>query len=62
MSHGTLGIYGDFEYFQVDDLIYRANSSNPLGVNGYRQGARFECKSIYWPERRAMLEKWTVAA
>lgn len=63
MSKGTLGIFGEFEYFHYDGEVFRASIHNPIGVNGYRQGARFECRLNHWNERNAMLHKagipWT---
>jgi hypothetical protein len=42
-SRGTIGYAWGFEYFTYDGAVYRADYSNPLDTNGYRQGARFEC-------------------
>ena len=42
-SHGSLGFAGIWEFIiaPAGDL-YRAPSYNPIDLNGYRQGARFE--------------------
>lgn len=41
-SIGSIGFAGIFEFIIHDGALYRAPSYNPLDVNGYRQGARFE--------------------
>lgn len=49
MSRNSLGNFSNgFEYFIHDGAIYRAPSANPVGVDGYRQGARFECHVQQW--------------
>ena len=58
MSKNHLAVFGDFEYFHDEGIVYRANIHNPLSIYGYRQGARFECPMRMWDERRAMLERF----
>jgi len=40
---GHVAIIGKLEYFFFDDKLYRAQFSNPIDQNGYRQGARWQC-------------------
>jgi hypothetical protein len=61
MSKGTLGIVGDFEYFECDGQVYRANKANPIGVDGYRMGGRWECRLNLWPERWSMISRLVAA-
>lgn len=43
-SKNSLAVVNGIEYFYCEDRnIYRAPIANPLDVNGYRMGARFEC-------------------
>lgn len=42
-SNGHKAFLGTFEYFLIETgELYRAPLANPLGVDGYRQGGRFE--------------------
>jgi hypothetical protein len=54
-SIGHIVVWGEFEYFAHDHAIYRANVANPIGVDGIRQGARFECMLAQWPTLRGIL-------
>jgi len=42
MSKNSLGVIAGLEYFLFNDELYRARVSNPLDVNGYRMGARWQ--------------------
>jgi len=42
-SKNHLGIIAGLEYFTFDNGdLYRASTDNPIDVNGYRQGGRWE--------------------
>ena len=44
MSKGHVTFLGDWEFFHVaDGTLCRAPRANPLDLDGWRQGARFEC-------------------
>ena len=47
-SRGSLGVNVDGEYFERDGQVYRAPRYCPLDVDGYRQGARWECTRAHW--------------
>ena len=48
-SIGHLADRDGYEYMiGPDGAIYRAPLYNPMGLNGYRQGARFECTASSW--------------
>lgn len=43
-SKGHVATIGQWEYFTgPDGNLYRAGTYYPIGMDGYRQGARFEC-------------------
>ena len=43
-SNGSLGYANGFEYIVgPDDCLYRAPQHLPIDLQGFRQGARFEC-------------------
>ncbi len=42
-GHVAFG-YGSEFFHGPDGVLYRAPISCPLGLDGYRQGARFECQ------------------
>ena len=43
-SKGYVVTVGSFEYFHgPDGTLYRALADRPLDLDGYRQGAQFEC-------------------
>lgn len=41
-SHDSLGVIAGLEYFLFSGELYRARMANPLDVNGYRMGARWQ--------------------
>ena len=47
VSYGRVAVFGDFEYFQRGDGIYRAPLANPVMTDGYRCG-RWECYPHGW--------------
>lgn len=49
-SKGHIAFKGGFyEYISYDGQIYKADATNPLDVNGYRQGMRWESPDTpYW--------------
>jgi hypothetical protein len=40
---GHVALIAGLEYFFVGDQLYRARFSNPLDIDGYRNGARWQC-------------------
>jgi hypothetical protein len=54
-SIGHLVVWGDFEYFMVNRQIFRANVNNPMGTDGFRQGARYECTLEQWTTLKGIL-------
>jgi hypothetical protein len=47
LSKGHVDVIGKLEYFFFNDQLYRAPFSNPLDLNGYRLGARWQCPKRY---------------
>lgn len=47
-SHGHLGFFFDFEYFQRGTDVYRAPCSCLCDLDGWRLGARWECRVDTW--------------
>ena len=46
-SIGSIGFSGVWEFIVAPNGdLYRAPAYNPLDVNGYRQGARFEATAV----------------
>jgi hypothetical protein len=51
-SNGHILFSGEWEYFTVNGQVYRANVNNPIDIQGYRQGARWECSLPQWEQYR----------
>jgi hypothetical protein len=56
-TRGLLGTVGDYEYFtfRAGGDIYRAGVFNPLDVDGFRMGARFESTPAAWSRLLSLL-------
>ena len=58
-SAGHIAYLGDYEYFIVrvngSPLMYSALTCNPVGLDGVRQGARFECHGDHAKNRMTFL-------
>ena len=65
MSKRSLGFVTQshgFEFFHgPDGTLYRAPMSCPIGLDGYRQGARFECMPRSDDHRKHMATVWNIA-
>lgn len=44
-SKGHLCFYGNLEFLIFEGELYLGDRRNPISLEGYRQGARFECTS-----------------
>jgi len=47
-SHGNMGYARGFEYVRTGAGVYRADYTNPLTTDGYRQGLHFYCPFASW--------------
>jgi len=60
-SKGHLVFTDDFEFLHgPDGALYRAPLSCPIGLNGYRQGARFECMPRSDGHKAHMKTVWNI--
>jgi hypothetical protein len=61
-SKGHLTTANGFEYFRTMYGIYRAPLANPIGVDGFRMGGRFECYPAQWGLLCRILDKQAASA
>lgn len=56
-SNGHIGYqisaeFGEFEWYEADGEVYRANARNPVQIDGYRGGGRWECSLVRFERDR----------
>ena len=59
-SKGHVAFVGQWEFIRADGVLYQAPRANPLDLDGYRQGARFECEPRRDGHRAYMRDVWGV--
>jgi len=60
-SLGHVRFHEEWEFFwDLNGDLYRAPRRNPLELNGYRQGARFECVARKDNHRRYLAEVYGI--
>ena len=57
-SKGHICFYGEFEFYERDDQVYRANVSNVIDVDGYRIG-RWECSKLQFKHFKEVILRHT---
>jgi len=57
-SCGHIGWSGPYEYFKVDNSIFRAHKNGYICADGYRVGARFESTMAAWENGGRDIVDW----